>query len=226
MPICPSRLATARMNELKIEQDAVDPPLPPPTWRGAAAIHLARQMNERCIDLFCDLAVAKPAESDWPFLSSNRDLWCRLDLDARRRLTTFPFVIVDLCFDDESWWRARAAGTMVLDTATETSNALPASRYECLALEALMFAWQVAREDRRVAHLVFGMAFPVAECIAALSMRQIRTIAIESARVLRARWDGKPRFWRELLIAAAEANDIAMVELKHHAARRFLGEVL
>jgi hypothetical protein len=222
MPLCHQGLATASMNEFKAELEAGDNSPSPTQWKGAPAIQLAHQLNEQCVDLLCSLATGPPSKLQRPFLVSNRDLWGRLDAEARRRLATFPFVIVDFNFGVESWWQEQSHVKPVYREITVVSNAMPSTPWECLALEALMFAWQVAREDRRVAHMVFGMAPAVTSVIAALSMQQVRTIAVQSAQVMRVRWDDKPKFWRELLAAARETEDDDFLALKNHAGRRLL----
>lgn len=213
-------LTTARMNELEIEQTTADKWPSAPAWRGAGSIHLVRQLNAQCIDMICELALDRSDECPWPFVTSNRDLWCRLDAEARDRLSFFPFSIVDVRFHDEMWWcapdRWRTVGGRRLEVST-----MPASRIECLALETLMFAWQVARSDRLVAEILFAMPRPAARCIAALTMQQIRTAAIDGARFLRVRWDTDSRFWRGLLIAAWEADRVSLERCKRHSLMLF-----
>lgn len=106
------------------------------------------------------------------------------------------------------------------------SSAVPSTRYDYLALETLMFAWQVAREDGHVAQIVFAMTPAVAVCIAALTMQQVRTIAIEGSRFLRIRWDDEPQFWRDLLICAREGDEAALTALRRDAKLLFCGELI
>ena len=107
---------------------------------------------------------------------------------------------------------------------THVNGAAPTARWDWLALETLMFGWQVAREDRSVASMIFAMPPSVADCIAALTTRQVRTLAIESAKSLRLRWDNHPRLWRELLLAAREPDDAALEALRREAKLHFCGE--
>jgi len=208
------------MNEFEIEERTADGWSSPPIWRGAGSIHLALQLNAQCIDLICELALERSAEYHWPVVAMNRDLWCRLDAEARDRLSLFPFSLVDIRFHDQAWWctpdRRGTAGRVL-----QAASAMPASRIECLALETLMFAWQVARDDCLVAEMLFAMSRPVAQCIAALTMQQVRAAAIDGARFLRVRWDTDSRFWRGLLIAAWEADRASLERCKRHALMLF-----
>lgn len=216
----------ARMDEFGLEQKSGDQQSSRPKWQGVQSIRLAQQLNEQCIDLFCELAIDSSPEVPWPLVASNRDLWIRLDAFARKRLAVFPFVIVDVRFKDVSWWQGVGHERPTAPPAHAVSVAMPSTRYEYLALETLMFAWQVAREDRHVAQMVFAMTPAVADCIAALTMQQVRTIAVEGSRFLRIRWDDEPQFWRELLICAREGDEAALTALRRDAKLLFCGELI
>lgn len=193
-------------------------------WKGARSIGLAQQLNQEFIELCCELSVGPEPEKPFPLVASHRDLWSRLDPKSRKRLALFPFVIVDLRFGDVACW-CMAAGNGAHMRGNSDGTA-PAARWEWLALETLMFGWQVAREDRGVASMLFGMPPPVADCIAALTMQQVRTLALESTACLRLRWDNEPRLWRELLIAAREADEPALEALRREAKLHFCGELI
>lgn len=209
------------------DEDAVDGQrLSQPRWNGAQSIRMAHELNGQFIDLFCDLSTEASPEEPWPLLSSHRDLWRRLGSRARRRLAIFPFVIVDLRFGDERWWRSVSRQRANRHQEASGPNGMPSTRRECLALETLMFAWQAAREDLSVAQMVFAMVPAVADCIAALTTQQVRTTAVENTRFLRMRWDNEPKFWRELLTCALEAGEAEMEALRREAKLRFCGEII
>jgi hypothetical protein len=193
-------------------------------WKGAQSIGLAQQLNEQFIELCCELSLDTEFVSPFPLIALHRDLWRRLDSVSRKRLSLFPFVIVDLRFRDAAWWRLVAC--LEARMHRQAAGAAPATRWEWFALETLMFGWQVAREDQSVASMLFAMSPPVAECIAALTMQQVRMLAVESAKSLRIRWDNDQRFWRELLIAAREQNAIALEGLRIEAKLHFCGELI
>ncbi|MBK7250643.1 MAG: hypothetical protein IPI06_07165 [Gammaproteobacteria bacterium] len=133
-------------------------------------------------------------------------------------------MIVDLRFGDVAWWRM--AGGNGGHARTHVNGAAPTTRWDGLALETLMFGWQVAREDRSVASMLFAMPPPVADCIAVLTMQQVRALAVEGAKSLRLRWDNHPRLWRNLLLAAREPDDAALEALRREAKLHFCGELI
>jgi hypothetical protein len=193
-------------------------------WKGARSIGLAHQLNQQFIELCCELSLDGASGYPLPLVASHRELWSRLDPSSRRRLSHFPFVIIDLKFGDVAWWRMAADNGA--HARTNSAAAAPEARWGWLALETLMFGWQVAREDRGVASMLFAMPPPVAECIAALTTQQVRTLATESARSLRLRWDNNPRLWRELLIAARERDEAELEVIRRAAKLHFCGELI
>ena len=195
-----------------------------PRWKGANSIQLAHQLNERCVELLSELAAnAAIIDTLPPALRENRDLWSELSVDARHRLAALPFVIVDVRFRDEQWWRALGKLPSPTDVREE---GLPAERCEDLLLETLMFAWQVAREDSHVAQMIFAMTRPVARVIAELAIREIRTLATEHTACLRIRWSDNALFWRELLERVRGDDASALEDSMLHAKLLFCGDLI
>lgn len=199
---------------------------PSPRWKGARSLQLAHELNSRCIDLLCHFATTPFVEGLPVMLKANRNLWCQLNAEARWRLAAFPFVIVDVRFRDEVWWRGR--GKMQDQGVAERPAAAEVLREsrESLLLETLMFAWQVAREDTRVAQILFAMTQPVARLISSLAMQEIRTVAIERSNSLRVRWDDNAQLWRDLLVAVATDDEGALDDLRLHAKLLFCGDLI
>jgi hypothetical protein len=199
---------------------------PSPRWKGARSLQLAHELNSRCIDLLCRFATSPFVEAAPVMLKANRNLWCQLNTDARWRLAAFPFVIVDVRFRDEAWWRVQAKVQDHVVAEPAARNEFLRESRESLLLETLMFAWQVAREDPRVAQILFAMTQPVASLISSLAMQEIRTVAIEQSNFLRIRWDENSQLWRDLLVAVATDDETALEELRLHAKLLFCGELI
>lgn len=159
-------------------------------------------------------------------LKANRNLWCQLNTDARWRLAEFPFVIVDVRFRDDEWWRAlgKTQDDMIAQRfAAEDSLREPR---ESLLLETLMFAWQVAREDSRVAQILFAMTQTVARVVSSLPMQSIRTLASSQANFLRIRWDNDAQIWRDLLVAVATDDEAALTDVRLQTKLLFCGDLI
>jgi hypothetical protein len=198
-----------------------------PRWIGASSIPLAYQLNEQCLELVCDLAKNPSAEELPLFILENRDLWRLLEPEARKRLAEFPFVILDLHFRDAELWRLASVGHP-MPLADNSKNArysiLLSKPLEDLALETLLFARQVARENASVAKVIFAMTASVVRLIALFTVSQIRATAIGNAHQLRVRWDGDPEFWSKLLAACRSGDQQDLEAIRRHAKLRFSGE--
>ena len=195
-----------------------------PRWKGANSIQLAHQLNERCIELISELAADPAITAQLPLVvRDNRHLWIGLSVDARRRVSALPFVLVDIRFRDEQWWRALGKNPSAAESRAES---LPLDRCQDLLLETLMFAWQVAREDSHVAQIIFAMTRPVARVIAALSIREIRTLVTEKSSCMRIRWSDSAPFWREFLERVRGEDPSALEESMLQAKLLFCGDLI
>jgi hypothetical protein len=188
-----------------------------PRWTGAPSIELTHLVNVQCVELICELAISSnPTLPE--FVLQNRDLWRLLEPEARQRLAAFPFVIVDLRFKDDDWWR-QISGRLSM-SPTELPH------FGDLALETLLFARQSAREDVNVAKTMFAMTSTVASLIASLTLAQVRAIAVGNTGELRVRWDNDPELWRDLLIASRSGESEALAAIRRQAKLLFCGEFL
>jgi hypothetical protein len=197
-----------------------------PRWTGTPFVALAHQLNEQCVELVCELA-AVSSEQEFPkFISQNRDLWRLIEVEARRLVAAFPFVIVDLRFKDAESWQRAATGHLMSPATSPLCNGVTPKLVEDLALETLLFARQAAREDVNVAKAMFAMASPVATLIGSLSLPQVRAIAAGNAPELRVRWDNDPEFWRDLVIACREGDEQSIARLRRQGKLLFCGEII
>jgi hypothetical protein len=216
------------MDEFSTDEATESPEGAPtsPRWTGAPSIVLARQLNEQCIALLCEVAATLSYQELPSFVLQNRDLWRLLEPEARNRVATFPFVIVDLRFKDAESWQRAGDGHLVSPAGSTEWGGLQPKPLEDLVLETLLFARQSAREDINVAKAMFAMTSSVASRIASLTLQQVRTIAAGNSRQFRVRWDSDPEFWRDLLMASRAADEQALVALRRHAKLLFCGELV
>jgi hypothetical protein len=193
-----------------------------PRWTGTPNIALGTQLNEQCIELVCELAATSFYQQLPPFILQNRDLWRLLEPEARKRVAAFPFVIVNLRFNDTEVWQQASDGHLMTPSDSTIYNGVPPKVFEDLALETLLFTRQSAREDVNVAKVMFAMTSTVVRLIASLTVSQVRAIALGNASQLRVRWDNDPEFWGELLTACRARDDEALSTLRRHAKLLFL----
>lgn len=196
-----------------------------PCWKRSQSLDLVHQLNEHCLELLAGVAAAH-AGNDSPLVSANRDLWAQLGPEARKRAALLPFVILDLNFADETWWRQAIDAPASTLHEPDSTNWLPSDLCERLVQETLMFAWQMARSDRTAAQVSFGMRPTVSVIIGELMPGQVRAIASRASGDIHVRWEQDGRFWREILLAADAGNDEAIAELHLHAKLQLLGPLV
>lgn len=216
------------MDEFKTEKADGLPQTSPisPRWAGAPFIALAQGLNEQCVELVCDLAASSSIEELPRFVLQNRDLWRLLEPDARKRVAAFPFVIVNLRFQDAESWQRALQGHLMSPMDSSHYNGTPPKLLEDLLLETLLFARQAAREDIAVAKAMFAMTSSVASLIASLTLTQVRPIAVGNAQQLRVRWDSDPEFWGDLLAACRSGDEQALAALRRQAKLLLCGELI
>lgn len=196
-----------------------------PRWKRCQSIALVHHLNEHCLELLAGVAKVNSA-IHVPLVSENRELWSRLSPEARRRAALMPFVILDLHFTNERWWRRAIEAPSAAVCEPSSVDGLPPEQSARLMQETLMFAWQMARSDQTAAQVSFGMRPAVAVMIGELMPGQVRDIASSKSGSLRMRWQDDSRFWRELLLAVGAQDNEAIEELHLHAKLQLLGPLV
>jgi hypothetical protein len=159
-------------------------------------------------------------------VTSLRDYWLGLDAPARTRAAGCPFLLVDLHFQNESWWRSNRQSRKLRFQRLPRDHCLPARPAASLMRETLVLAWHATRLDRRASSLLVGASPAVAELIAAMRLPDIERLAASQHAQLRPRWEDRGYFWRQLLVAARSGDDEALHELRLHGLQLAGGELL
>jgi hypothetical protein len=137
---------------------------------------------------------------------SARRTLVQLDTEALRRAARFPFLIVDVYFIDEAWWLSVPLNPQGLIGQGSAACLWTPEAAQKLTSEALVFAWRMARWDRRVARLVLGMVHPVVEVFRELTPQELDAISGLQGRALRLRWQEDQEFCTRLVRAARDGD--------------------
>jgi hypothetical protein len=164
------------------DTDLYRPPSPP-RWKGRDSLDLVYQLNERTLQLLRDAA------------TRHRELWSALDAAAIGRAARFPFVILDVFFNDVSWWKSALQKPESSLAQMSGMSLWPADVAQKLMGELLVFAWHTAKWDWRVAQLSLGMLPGVVEAIAAMTPHQLDIVSARHHGSLRLRWQEDTDFW-------------------------------
>lgn len=195
-------------------------------WRGTQALGRVHALNERCIELLCQLARSERERTILAIVNQHRSLWRGLDATARGHAACMPILLVDARFQDADWWRwakdPRASRKRKMGPQAAFSGRVAAE----LMREALMLAWSTAVFDQRTASVLLGMTPAVCNLVAGLSPQDVERIAAGNSRYLRPRWEDFPAFWGKLLTAARDADGDALHEARLHGIQLLGSELL
>lgn len=202
-------------------EGAQEPAGPPPTprWKGRQSLEIVFRFNQRCFQLIGE-AVAGDSRCTVAAVAENRELWSSLDDAARTRAARFPFLVLDVRFRDEEWWRSA-----IDRKAPVTQGLCSPALAEQLMEETLLFAAQTVNWDAAVARLTLGMSSRVAEWLTELHPQHLADIWRQHSGELRLRWQEQPQFWRALLIAARDADGKALAECRMEAQLLFCADM-
>jgi hypothetical protein len=195
-------------------------------WRGAQALGRVYALNERCIELMCQLSRAERERTLLAIVNQYRSLWRGLSATTLRYASSMPFLLVDARFQDADWWRSakdpRAGRMRKIGPQAAFSGKVAGE----LMREALMLAWSTVVFDRGTAGVLLGMTPAVCSVIAGLSPQDVERIAASHSRYLRPRWEDFPVFWGKLLTAARDADEGALHEVRLHGLQLLGSELL
>jgi len=196
------------------EKDTAQPPTPP-RWKGGDSLELVYRLNERAFTLLKEGA------------TQHRELWSGLPAEAIQRAARFPFLIVDVHFIDEVWWRSVLLNPQgpIGQSGVAACLWTPEAAQKLMS-EVLVFAWHTARWDRRVARLVLGMTPPVVEIFRGLTPQELDVVSGLQGGMLRLRWQQDQEFWARLVRAARNGDDEALADIHLHAKLLLSGELM
>jgi hypothetical protein len=158
------------------------------------------------------------------FLAELRDQLEALGEEAQFRAAECPFLLLNVGFQDEEWWRGLKYG--LPRNAREPVACFPRLKAMPLARSTLTLAWHWAHADPETAGLVLGISRTCAALIASLTLQELETIAHRQHRCLRPRWEDRPAVWRALLGAAQQADREALSDFRLYGIRLVIGELL
>jgi hypothetical protein len=212
--------------------DTTDSPgsLPAWKWTGAQTLEFVYALNERCLQVLrwqvTEEGCTFPERDTLEVVTTRQKLWLELDESARRRAAKCPFLLVDMRFDNENWWREVGDGATIPDGKSSGPSIFPAEPARELSAETLTLSWHTARSDPRIASQVLGLAPGVVCIIASLGPREVQRIAARHNHQLRPRWDSNPAFWEQLLRTAVGGNAASLSEFHLHGLQLLGGDLL
>ena len=124
----------------------------------------------------------------------------RSSLEHRQRIAHTPTLLVDLHFDDATWWHRVTLPLRREPGRASLRRLCYGPRLLALNRATLHFAWHVARQDRTGAMVLLGMSDAVTTFMTQVNPLDIDRYADRTVLDLRPRWLDQPTLWHHLLV--------------------------
>jgi len=113
----------------------------------------------------------------------------------------FPFLFIDLRFNESRWWRGipPLAETVVRDGSELSQEAM--SRIRPLVRSALTLALHLARAERDTALVLLGLTPAVTDLLAHRGFHELEALTDLGCHLVRPRWADRAAVWQHLLAA-------------------------
>jgi hypothetical protein len=181
------------------------------------------ELNGQCLELLADQAHAQATPGSL-LLRQIGDIWRTLDAAARRRAASCPYLLVDAGFSDPSRWQWLHAQHVQEPAPAPYASFFTVPRASAVARQVFMYAWHLAQSKNTAAQLLLGMPLYCTNLISSCTLPQIHTLAERHPEWLRPRWPSKVKVWRELLLAAASGEVVALENARMHGLQLLAAE--
>jgi hypothetical protein len=194
------------------------------SWLQSEALDSLVELNGQCLELLAEQSLAQPAQGNL-FLRQIGEIWRTLDSEAKRRAASCPYLLVDAGFSDPVRWRW-TQGQHISDAVAPTpyTTFFTVPRALSVAHQVFGYAWHLARSKHTTAQLLLGMPSHCTHLISACTLTRIHDLAERHPEWLRPRWSTRIRVWRELLLAAASGEVVALENARMHGIQLLAAE--
>jgi hypothetical protein len=182
------------------------------------------ELNGQCLELLADQALAPLAQGNL-LLRQVGEIWRTLDAAARRRAASCPYLLVDAGFSDPSRWRWLEGRHVSEGAPAPYASFFTVPRASAVVRQVFIYAWHLAQSKNTAAQLLLGMPTNCTHVISACTLPQIHELAERHPEWMRPRWPTKVKVWRELLLAAASGEVVALQNARMHGLQLLAGEV-
>ena len=188
------------------------------------ALDSLSELNAQCLDLLSEQALAQPAQASL-FLHQVGEMWRSLDQQARRRVASCPYLLVDAGFCDPGHWRWLDEQHVNEAPPPPYDVFFTVPRTPMVARQIFIYAWHLIQSRNLTAQLLLGVPTRCARLIGACTLRQVHALAERHPDWLRPRWPNRARLWRELFLAAASGETAALENMHMHGLQLLAGEL-
>jgi hypothetical protein len=181
------------------------------------------ELNGQCLELLADQALVQPAHGNL-LLRQVGEIWRTLNEGARQRAAACPYLLVDAGFSDPGRWQWSQGQHVQEPSPAPYASFFTVPRASAVARQVFMYAWHLAQAKDTSAQLLLGMPTHCTQLISSCTLPQIHELAERHPEWMRPRWPTKVKVWRELLLAAASGEVIALENARMHGVQLLAAE--
>jgi hypothetical protein len=193
------------------------------SWSRSEAIDSLMELNSQCLELLAEQALTQAAQSNL-LLRQVGEIWRTLDDGARRRAAACPYLLVDAGFSDSARWQWVEGESVNEAAPISCATFFTVPRAAAVTHQVFMYAWHLARSKNVATQLLLGMPAHCVHLISACTLSQIHELAARHPDWLRPRWPGRVKVWRQLLLAAASGEVVALESARMHGLQLLAAE--
>jgi hypothetical protein len=181
------------------------------------------ELNGQCLELLAEQALAQTSQGNL-LLRQVGEIWRTLDETARRRAAACPYLLVDVGFADPIRWRFTDAQHVGDAARASYGSFFTVPRAAAVARQVFIYAWHLARSKDPAAQLLLGMPAHCTQLVSACTFPQMHELAEKNPEWLRPRWPSRVKVWRQLLLAAASGEVVALENARMHGLQLLAAE--
>lgn len=182
------------------------------------------EVNHRCLGLFAEQALA-PGREDQPALRQVGELWRALDERARWQAAACPYLLVDACFGDPQRWQWLSGSGIGEAPSAPYASFFTVPQTAAVARTVFVYAWSLVGNYSAGARLILGIHPSCVSLLGACTVSQVHELAERGSGWLRPRWLKRVRLWRQMLVAAAEDDVVALERARMQGLQILAAEV-
>jgi hypothetical protein len=120
------------------------------------ALNSLAELNTQCLELLSEQALAQPAQANL-FLHHVGELWRSLDEQARRRVASCPYLLVDAGFSAPGHWRWLDERHINEAPPLPYNIFFTVPRAPSVARQIFIYAWHLVQSGNLTAQLLLGL---------------------------------------------------------------------
>jgi hypothetical protein len=193
-------------------------------WLRREMLEALAEVNYTCLGLLAEQALALGPQAQQA-LRQVGELWRALDDRSRWQSAACPYLLFDACFAEPQRWQW-LTGPQVNDAPRSTYSAFFTVQHSAAcARTVFVYAWSLVVNHPEGAATVLGIHPQCAGLLGACSVTQVHELAERGCSWLRPRWLKRAQLWRQMLVAAAEDDGVALDRARMQGMQLLAAEV-